>query len=61
LSEELQSLPVPSVGTVYNSISGKARSGLVIQAGRISGSTFYTSLPDNHVGEPEAHRGFGVE
>ncbi|MCW2875937.1 MAG: uncharacterized protein JWQ95_37 [Sphaerisporangium sp.] len=63
LSEELRSLPARPVGPVYNSISGKVQSGLVIQAGRISGSAFYASPPDEHASEPEdeARGGIGAE
>lgn len=63
LVEELRSLPTSPVGAVYNSISGKVRSGLVIQAGRISGSTFHPARPDDHTGGPEgeAQSGFGME
>ncbi|GAA3257624.1 hypothetical protein [Nonomuraea helvata] len=49
LVEELQNLPAPSAGTVYNHISGRVRSGLVIQAGRIEGSTFHAP-PDGRTG-----------
>ncbi|GAA0830865.1 hypothetical protein ACFQVD_07505 [Streptosporangium amethystogenes subsp. fukuiense] len=63
LIEELRSLPTSPVGTVYNSISGKVQSGLVIQAGRISGSTFHPVRPDDHAGESEdeAQSGLGME
>jgi hypothetical protein len=45
LAEDLQSLPAPPAGTVYNHISGRVRSDLVIQTGRIGGSVFH-SPPD---------------
>ncbi|MEU8102229.1 hypothetical protein AB0C18_00710 [Nonomuraea muscovyensis] len=53
LIEKLQSLPVAPAGTVYNNISGRVRSGLVIQAGRIEGSTFHTP-PEESAGRTEA-------
>ncbi|WP_371779155.1 hypothetical protein [Streptosporangium subroseum] len=52
LAEDLQSLPAPAAGTVYNHISGRVRSGLVIQAGRIEGSTIHAPL-DGHSGGTE--------
>ncbi|MGI5286578.1 hypothetical protein ACQEVF_25015 [Nonomuraea polychroma] len=52
LVEELQSLPAPPEGTVYNHISGRVQSGLVIQAGRIEGSTFHAP-PDERAGRTE--------
>ncbi|MEV4372941.1 hypothetical protein AB0J71_38145 [Nonomuraea sp. NPDC049637] len=39
-ADALQSLPAPATGTVYNHISGPVRSAVVVQAGRIDGSTF---------------------
>jgi hypothetical protein len=59
LTKELRSLPTPPMGTVYNSISGKVRSGLVIQAGRIYGSTF-TSPANDPAAEPEGEAYGGV-
>ncbi|MEV4532025.1 hypothetical protein [Streptosporangium sp. NPDC049304] len=53
LTDKLRSLPAPPAGTVYNHISGRVRSGLVIQAGRIEGSTFHTP-PDASAGRTEA-------
>ncbi|MEV4166489.1 hypothetical protein [Nonomuraea dietziae] len=41
LADALRSLPAPPTGTVYNHISGWVRSGVVVQAGRINGATFY--------------------
>ncbi|MEV3985608.1 hypothetical protein [Nonomuraea sp. NPDC049758] len=40
-ADALRSLPTPPTGTVYNHISGPVRSAVVVQAGRIDGSTFY--------------------
>lgn len=46
LTEDLRSLPKLPPDVVRNIISGKVRAGLVIQAGRISESTFHLSSRD---------------
>lgn len=39
LADDLRRLPTPPAAPVHNEISGTVRAGLVVQAGRVSGTT----------------------